>query len=297
MDTKYFAPVHVSMHKTGQLNNNTPVDLYRDAHQAEEQRKLLEANASQPKILVSGADNLVIKLPIITGIYTVEVADVPADKLYGTLNSFQIKQVTWHINEDDLHHACTITEDVSEGNLPNHQALMKEWDARMSAWERIADALFLDRGQGLNSQNNIDLHDENTRRDLAEIFGAHGFMQQSPDNMTPEDAYAQQFMRILTDRQGLNTAMMAYSFYEKYQEEIKNNNPFIAMQNTITHFEQEHIQGPHESTIFAVMKQLNATIQQREIANYTPIIDEILNRPYFDPDMIDDIVNTHQEIK
>jgi hypothetical protein len=69
------------------------------------------------------------------------------------------------------------------------------------------------------------------------------------------------------------------------------------MQNTIIHFEQERAQVPHEGTIFAVMKQLNATIQQREIANYTPIIDEILNQPYFDPDMIDDIVDKHQEIK
>lgn len=291
MGKYYYAVVRSSLEKLSKENGqglpeNTGERVTFYAHAQDAAAQVQNMWRGQPDTFdfpCLAAEGMRIAQPNVIGTYQVELTDEQiakmdttragsTDVLRGSIDASTVGNVSWAMTRDMMHEAKFTDEHVTVGSVPTHAAITAEAMNRGTAWERFENSL----NQTYTSQlHRLHLGDPVTMRAAEESFGAHGFMQQDPASLPAEQAYCQQFMRMMTENQPLNIALKSDAFHQSFNarmDMLEHQFPKMpahemavkAMEVTIDEFRQSALTTRNllEQQVFREMQQMNAACGQ-----------------------------------
>lgn len=247
-----------------------------------------------------GPNQVLIGVPRITMVFRCSLSDEQISKMTETTQPFSAGSWSGKIDKDticdvqscmpkDLLHPEGVfaVEWVPTHSVPSHAQMCAEAYNRNMAYDDFWKSMQKTNPQVLS---NFNIQDPAIQRACEDAFGAHGFMKKPLDELPMEQAYCQQFMRLMTHDQPLDVAVKTDSFHQYFNsrlDEIAAINPTIstpqlvteAMEQTVSQFQQfaNMSHNLHEQLLFNQLATMNticgpllnnvATEQQSDFVN------------------------------
>ena len=232
-----------------------------------------------------GPNQVLIGTPHITMVFRCSLSDEQISKMTETAQPFSagswsgkidkgtICDVQSWMSRDFLHPKDVFSDEwVPQNSVPSHAKMCAEAYNRNMAYDDFWKSIKKTTPQVLSSFN---IQDPAIQRACEDAFGAHGFMKKPLDELPMEQAYCQQFMRLMTHDQPLDVAVKTDSFHQYFNsrlDEIAAINPTIstpqlvteAMEQTVSQFQQfaNMSHNLHEQLLFNQLAMMNTICGQ-----------------------------------